>query len=33
VDYCHFTAAANQRIADELANFIGADGKIRIFRE
>ncbi len=31
VDYCHFTKAANERIAAELADYIAADGKMRIF--
>jgi hypothetical protein len=32
VDYCHFTKAANERIAGELAEYIAADGKMRIFK-
>jgi hypothetical protein len=32
VDYCHFTKAANERIAAELADHIAADGKMRIFK-
>lgn len=32
VDYCHFTREANKKIAAELANFIIADGKLRIFK-
>ena len=32
VDYCHFTAQANMKIARELADYIAADGKIRIFK-
>jgi hypothetical protein len=32
VDYCHFTKAANERIAGELADFIVADGKMQIFK-
>jgi hypothetical protein len=31
VDYCHFTKSANERIADELAEYIAADGKMLIF--
>jgi hypothetical protein len=31
VDYCHFTSMANRRIANELADYIVADGKIKIF--
>jgi hypothetical protein len=31
VDYCHFTKSANERIAAELADYIAADGKMRIF--
>jgi hypothetical protein len=32
VDYCHFTKAANERIAAELADYIAMDGKMRIFK-
>lgn len=32
VDYCHFTKAANERIAAELADYIAADGKMEIFK-
>jgi hypothetical protein len=32
VDYCHFTKAANERIAGELADFIVSDGKMPIFK-
>jgi hypothetical protein len=32
VDYCHFTKAANERIAAELADYIATDGKMRIFK-
>jgi hypothetical protein len=32
VDYCHFTTEANKKIASELAGFITADGRLRIFQ-
>ena len=32
VDYCHFTKAANERIAAELADYIASDGKMEIFK-
>jgi hypothetical protein len=32
VDYCHFTKAANERIAAELADYIATDGKLEIFK-
>ena len=32
VDYCHFTKAANERIAAGLADYIAADGKMPIFK-
>ena len=32
VDYCHFTRAANERIAGELAGFIFAGGNVPVFR-
>jgi hypothetical protein len=32
VDYCHFTKAANERIAAELADYIATDGKMKIFK-
>jgi hypothetical protein len=31
VDYCHFTKMANERIGAALADYIAADGKMRIF--
>lgn len=31
LDYCHFSVAANQRIADGIAKFILSDGKIKPF--
>lgn len=32
VDYCHFTTSANERIAAGLADYIGSDGKLGIFK-
>ena len=32
VDYCHFTKAANERIAGELADYMASDGKMEIFK-
>lgn len=31
VDYCHFTTAANRRIAERLAEYIIKDGSVKIF--
>lgn len=32
VDYCHFTRAANERIAGQIMQYIAADGNMRVFR-
>jgi hypothetical protein len=33
VDYCHFTAPANKKIAGEIYNYIVSDGNRKIFKK